>query len=52
MAAPHVAGAAALLAGAMPALTPAQIEEAFQTVSPASRVSRPEQYVRIRSARC
>jgi hypothetical protein len=30
MAAPHVSGAAALLAGAMPALTPAQIEEAFQ----------------------
>jgi subtilisin family serine protease len=30
MAAPHVSGAAALLVGAMPALTPAQIEEAFE----------------------
>jgi subtilisin family serine protease len=30
-AAPHVSGAAALLAGAMPAMTPAQIETAFQS---------------------
>jgi hypothetical protein len=30
MSAAHVSGAAALLAGAMPALTPAQIEEAFE----------------------
>jgi subtilisin family serine protease len=30
MAAPHVSGGAALLEGAMPSLTPAQIEEAFQ----------------------
>ena len=33
MAAPHVSGAAALLAGAMPDLTPAQIEEAFQNTA-------------------
>jgi hypothetical protein len=33
MAAPHVAGAAALLTGAMPDLTPAQIEEAFQNTA-------------------
>ncbi len=31
--APHVAGAAALLLGTMPALTPAQIEEAFQNTA-------------------